>query len=100
MSERLPLLSSNFNFPLDRGAERVELVELRVLVVILLPVDWEVYRGREADRLNADCSDMLFSFDFSFICGTPSHLELTFGTVGGSLAEETPGNPTAFARPL
>jgi len=33
-------------------------------------------------------------------CGTPSHFELTFGTVGGNLAEDTPGIPIAVARPL
>lgn len=68
---------------------------------MLLPVDREVYRGREADGLDKGCSEMLLSFDLSFVvCGTPFHLELTLGTVGGNLAEETPGNPTAFARPL
>ena len=42
-----------------------------------------------------------FCFFFSFkICGIPSHLELTFGTVGGSFADETPGRPTAVARPF
>lgn len=103
-SERLLVSLSNISFPLARGADAAELVELvehAVRPVILLPVDREVYRGRVAAE-HSDCPSRLSSlFRLSLAaCGTPSHLELTLGTVGGSLAEDTPGNPTAFARPL
>ena len=76
-------------------------MELAVAAVLELPVDCDVYRGRPAEEVNDDRAGLSFSFNFSFaVCGTPSHLELTFGTVGGSLADETPGKPTAFARPV
>lgn len=103
MSERLPLLSSRRSLPLTRGTERVELeelVEIVELVVRLLALDCDVCTGR-ATELNDRRCDKSFSFALSFaVGGTPSHFELTFGTVAGSFADETPGKPTAFARPF
>lgn len=55
------------------------------------------------DRILADTDSRWLGRPFSLslaACGTPSHFELTLGTVGGSLAEDTPGKPTAVARPL
>lgn len=53
-------------------------------------------------RPSIDCEEFIrFCFSFSFTaCGIPSHLELTFGTVGGSFADETPGRPIAAAWPF
>jgi hypothetical protein len=34
------------------------------------------------------------------VSGTPSHFELTFGTVDGSFCVDTPCNPTALARAI
>lgn len=100
ISERLPLALSSRNFPLTRSPGRVELEVLAVEVVVLLEVDRDVCRGRLVEDIDRRCA-VSFSFGLSFIvCGTPSHLELTLGTVGGSLADETPGKPTAFALPL
>ncbi len=97
----MPLLLSSLRLPLARKSDRVELVELIVAVVIVLPYDREVYNGRLAEEANEDRDGSSFSLTFSFDAwGTPSHFELTFGTVGGSLADETPGNPTAIARPV
>lgn len=47
------------------------------------------------------CCRLPLSVPFSFKArGTPSHLVFTFGTVGGSFADDTPSMPTAVARPL
>jgi len=43
-------------------------------------------------------SSFLFSFSLADR-GTPSHFELTLGTVGGKVAVETPARPTGFGRP-
>ena len=53
-------------------------------------------------RLNpgVDCLPASLCFSLSFdVRGTPSHFELTLGTVAGSLADDTPGIPTALTRP-
>lgn len=65
-SARLPLLLSSLNFPLARKSDRVELVELAVAVVIVLPYDRDVYRGRLAEDANDERDGLSFSFTFSF----------------------------------
>lgn len=102
MSERVLLLSSRRSFPLTRGTERVELEEEEEeeLVERWLALDCDVCAGRVTELKDCRCVRSFF-FALSFaVCGTPSHFELTLGTVIGSFADETPGKPTAFARPF
>lgn len=68
---------------------------------MLLVVDLEVCIGRFADEdVDWRASEFLWLSLSLAAWGIPSHFELTLGTVGGSLAEETPGSPTAITRPL
>ncbi len=64
-SARLPLLLSSLSFPLARRSDRVELVELAVAVVIALPHDRDVYRGRLAVDANDERDGLSFSLTFS-----------------------------------
>ena len=94
MSDKLPLLLLYWSFPLKRRSQSA------VETVLSLAADLEVcvclFPEEAIDCL--DGSGPLLSRSLA-PTGTPSHFELTLGTVGGSLAEETPGNPTAVTRP-
>ena len=62
------------------------------------PADLAILRSRPCPTM--DCLNSCFCFSLSLSAsGTPSHFELTLGTVGGKLAEETPGIPTVVVRP-
>ena len=62
--------------------------------------DWSLAELRPKNfGLSCVASFSFFSISLA-VSGVPSHFELTLGTVGGSLADDTPGMPTDVMRPF
>ena len=99
MSDRFPLFWLYDSFPFTRcsiGPRDGPLED----VLLCCPSEDEL----AIERLYPDIEQRTaasFSFSRSLIAwGTPSHFELTFGTVGGNFADDTPGIPTGTTLPF
>lgn len=90
---------------LSRPLERDAVEELKIELLLLdrgrvLPDPWEEdFLPSKKDMFDGCPFDSFFAFPFSSnLSGTPSHLELTLGTVSGILAADTMNIPALFGR--